>query len=314
MVMFEKGTCKSTSKNFSLARLRSLVDVSRAGYILKAAKGNETNANKISRQIGELESFFGRVALRAKKGKLKGLSAEGTELAKIAETFLTSMQNFQDKVDGIVPSITLGSGETFLSSVLLPSFSKLRDSSSGNKIQLCNMRSSELPDALDRGEVDLMIVSEKRLVKNDQRKVLGRLEYRLYAPLSLEGVSKYKTSRLDMISELPFATLSGQGERRTYVENLLRKKNKTPNIQLECSSHIEMLEAVKSGCFCAILPTFLAKELTVPDFGSFVVPALKEMHGKLCIAWRKETCHFKPDILAVATKIQEVTKKCFAAK
>ena len=176
------------------------------------------------------------------------------------------------------------------------------------------MRSSELPDALDRGEVDLIVVSEKRLVKNDQRKVLGKLEYRLYAPMHLEGISRFAKSRLDMISELPYATLSGQGERRTYVENLLSQKEMLPNIQLECSSHIEMLEAVKSGCFCAILPTFLAQGLQAPKFGAFNIPALKEMHGKLCIAWRKETCHYKPDILAVATKIQEVTKKYFNAK
>ncbi|MDC3284687.1 LysR family transcriptional regulator, partial [Opitutales bacterium] len=159
--MFEKGVNKLTSKNFSLGRLKSLIEVNKAGYILNAAKGNTTEAAKISRQIGELEEFFGKVSLRSKNGRLKGLSKEGKELAVIAENFLVTMQAFQDKIDGIQPSIAIGAGETFLSSVLLPNFADLRESSQGIRINLCNMRSSNLPEALDSGKADLIIVSDQ---------------------------------------------------------------------------------------------------------------------------------------------------------
>lgn len=312
--MFEKGINKATNKNFSLGRLKTLIEVKNAGYISKAANQNTTTAALYSRQIGELESFFGKVSLKAKNGKLKGLSPEGIELAEIAETFLNSMQNFQDKVDGIVPSITIGSGETFLSSVLLPCFSKLKEYSINSRISLCNMRSSELPNALDKGDVDLIIVSEKRLGKNDQRKVLCKLDYKLYVPYKLEGHAKFKNSRLDMVCHYPFAALSGKGERKTFVEDLLKKEGKEPNYELECSSHIEMLEAVRSGCFCAILPSFLGDDLNLAHYARYNIPSLKDMQAKLCIAWRKETCHFKPEISFLSKQIQETVKDFFKTK
>ena len=312
--MFEKGINKATSKNFSLGRLRSLVRVKRAGYIRKAANYNDSIASMISDDITNLEMFFGKVSLRSKDGRLVGLSDDGLELANIAETFLTSMQNFQDRIDGVEPNIVIGAGETFLTNVLLPKFDKLKDSSSGNRIRLSNMRSSDLPDALDRGEVDLIIVSEKRLNKKHIKRVLGKVEYKLYAPAHRWDLSKYSKSRLDMISELPFATLSGHGERKTFVENLMAEKGKTPTNELECSSSVEVLEAVRSGCFCAILPTFLGQSLSQKDFMRFQIDALKEMHGKLCIAWRKETINFKHEIEQVALSIQKIVKEKLTTK
>ena len=313
--MFEKGVNKLTSKNFSLGRLKSMIEVNKAGYILKAAKGNVTEAAKISRQIGELEEFFGKVSLRSKIGKLKGLSKEGKELAAIAENFLISMQAFQDKIDGIQPSIAIGAGETFLCSILLPNFKSLQQSTSGTRINLCNMRSSELPNAMDAGETDLIILSEKRLGKNIQKLSLGKLEYKLYAPLNWECLNKYQPYPLKMICEEPFASLSGTGQRRTSLENLtIAKTGGKPNYALECSSHLEVLEAIKSKCFCGALPSFLAEDLPIKDYKHIAIKELTNMHGNLVIAWKKETFQYKPEIETVAKEIQKIFKKTISQK
>ena len=313
--MFEKGTARNTSKNFSLARLKSLISVKKAGYILKAANGKESEASKISRQIGELEEFFGKVSLRKKDGKLKGLSPEGEELATIAEHFLTSMEAFQEKVDNIPPKIEIGAGETFLCSILLPNFKNLQKSADGIRINLCNMRSSDLPRALDSGEVDLIIVSENRLGKNTKKLSLGKLEYKLYAPMNWENLSKYRSSPLEMICNEPYASLSGSGHRRTSLEDLvLKKTGKKPNYELECSSHLEVLEAVKSRCFCGVLPSFIANDLSLKDYKPYSDKELANLHGKLVIAWKQETFHYKPEIKTVAKEIQNIFKKAVVPK
>ena len=305
--MFDKGIYKATNKNFSLARLQSLVLLKKAGYISKAANGDVTKSALISRQIGELERFFGKVSLRKKRGNLQGLSKEGEELASIAETFLTSMQGFQDKIDGIQPSITIGAGETFLTSVLLPNFSILKESSTGVRVNLCNMRSSELPKALETGETDLIIVWQTRLGRNERQLSLGKLEYKLYVPLTWPNLVKYQKEPLEIICNEPYATLSGTGKRRTFVEQTtISKIGKKPNYELECSSFIEILEAVKSNCFCGILPSFLAKDLSLKNFKHITVKELTGMHGKLAIAWRKETRQYKPEIETLAKEIQRV--------
>jgi DNA-binding transcriptional LysR family regulator len=308
--MFEKGINKATNKNFSLARLHSLVQLKKAGYISKAANGDVTRGALISRQIGELEKFFGKVSLRKKNGNLQGLSPEGEELAIIAENFLTSMQGFQDKIDGIQPSINIGAGETFLTSVLLPNFSNLKKSSTGMRINLCNLRSSDLSKSLESGETDLIIVSEKRLGKNERKLSLGKLNYKLYAPLTWDNLSKYQKEPLAMICNKPYASLSGSGKRRSHLEQIADSKiGNIPNYELECSSLIEVLQAGKSNCFCGILPTFLAKDLPLKHYKHITIKELTEMHGKLAIAWKKETSHFKPEIQSVAKEIQLIFKK-----
>ncbi len=305
MVMFEMGFGKQNS-GFSLERLKRLVEVRDAGYILKAAGGNTTTANLISRQIGELETFF-EIRLRQKEGKLKGLSPEGEELAGITDSFLSALQSFKDKQDGIAPIITIGAGETFLSNVLLPCFANLMEASEGNRISLSNQRSSALVDSLDAGQVDLIIVSERRLGKNEQKRILGKVQYKLYAPVSwIREIKKLKP--LNAISEMPYASLSGSGERKIFVEDQLTKIGKSPNYELECSSHIELAEAVRSGCFCAVLPTFLGRTLDLKNHASFNVPQLNGMQGNLCIAWRKEIYNYKPRIDFVINAIEKIVK------
>ena len=307
--MFERGLDRNTNKNFSINRLHKLVLVKKAGYILKASGSNSTEASLISRQIGELENFLGKVSLRKKKGKLTGLSPEGEKLANITENFLSNLQDFLDELDDIPPSIAIGAGDTFLSSILLPNFSELKESAKELRLNLCNMRSADLPNALDAGEVDLIVVSEDKIAKNTQRYSLGKLEYKLYAPLHWKNLTKYRSSPLEMICHEPYASLSGSGDRRKFVEDATNKIGKKPNYELECSSHLEVLQAVKSKCFCGILPTFLSKDLPINYFKHITVKELAEMHGKLVIAWKKETYHYKPEIKTVAKEIQNIFKK-----
>ena len=80
---------------------------------LETASGsNVITAALISRQITELESFF-EVPLREKHGKSVKLSKEGEELAIMTSAFLSSLEDFQDKLDGIAPKIIVGAGQTF---------------------------------------------------------------------------------------------------------------------------------------------------------------------------------------------------------
>ena len=306
MVMFEKGF-GNLSSGFSLERLRRLVELAQHGYIAKAAGGNPTTSNLISRQIGELEGFFG-TPLRKKEGKLTTLSEKGKHLAEITANFLKSLEDFQDQLDGLSPRVVVGAGQTFLTSIILPCFAELKDGAEGARVVLKNMESLSLVEELDAGSIDLALVSERRLGKNDPKKVLGKVDYKLYAPM--EWVSKIKKRKaIEAIFHFPLAIIEGRGERRSYIDNLASKAGKSLKVELECSSHIELMEAVKSGCFCAILPNFLGRDLDPRKFASFNTPELKGMQGKLCIAWKKNIYNYKPRIDLVINAIHETASK-----
>ena len=307
--MFEKGF-GNTSKNFSLERLRRLIEVLEAGNISKASGSNVTTAALISRQITELETFF-EVPLREKHGKSVKLSKEGEELAIMTRRFLSSLEDFQDKLDGIAPKIIVGAGQTFLTSIILPCFEEIRDSAENSKVELVNMTSSSLIDALDAGSVDLALVSERRVKKGYQKKVLGIAEYKLYTPV--EWVRQInEIGPINAIQQLPYAGITGTGERRTFVDTKLCSAEKPPNYELEVSSHNELAGAVKSGCFCALLPTFLGRELDPKKVASFTIPKLKGIQSNLCIVWKKNIFNYKPRIGTVIDSIHKSVKKYLA--
>lgn len=58
----------------SIERLKSFIDVAERGSIARVADGDPSRQSLISRQIGELESFFG-VELTKRKGKAGFLCA-----------------------------------------------------------------------------------------------------------------------------------------------------------------------------------------------------------------------------------------------
>lgn len=307
--MFEKGF-GNTSKNFSLERLRRLIDVLEAGNIAKASGSNVTTAALISRQITELETFF-EVPLREKHGKSVKLSKEGEELAIMARRFLSSLEDFQDKLDGIAPKIIVGAGQTFLTNIILPCFEEIRYSAENSKVELVNMTSSSLIDALDAGSVDLALVSERRVKKGYQKKVLGIAEYKLYAPV--EWVRQInEIGPINAIQQLPYAGITGTGERRTFVDTKLCRAEKPPNYELEVSSHNELAGAVKSSCFCALLPTFLGRELDPKKVASFTIPKLRGIQSNLCIVWKKNIFNYKPRIGTVIDSIHKSVKKYLA--
>ena len=115
--------------------------------------------------------------------------------------------------------------------------------------------------ALETGETDLIIVWQTRLGRNERQLSLGKLEYKLYVPLTWPNLVKYqkRTIRNNLQRTLRYSLGNGE-KRRTFVEQTtISKIGKKPNYELECSSFIEILEAVKSNCFCGIPSKFLQK-------------------------------------------------------
>jgi DNA-binding transcriptional LysR family regulator len=71
------------SRGLSLGRLKVLLEVDEAGSISGAAEGNPVRQSQYSRQLKELESFFG-CELTMKDGRYLRLTERGKKLAMIA--------------------------------------------------------------------------------------------------------------------------------------------------------------------------------------------------------------------------------------
>ena len=134
-------------EGFSLDRLRRLIEVENAGYIAKAAAGDRILANQISRQISELEDFFGKT-LRKKEGKLAKLNDRGSELAAITGTFFKRLEEFQNKLDGGKAILVLGAGQAYIENFLIPGLPVIQKSLPDLKIKLRNLTTQQSRNGL----------------------------------------------------------------------------------------------------------------------------------------------------------------------
>lgn len=92
-------------RGLSLDRLKTLIEVAKAGSIAAAARGDSARQSLYSRQIKELEEFFG-VELASRRGKVLALTGAGWELVRLASESLCLLDDFKAGA-GICPTGSL---------------------------------------------------------------------------------------------------------------------------------------------------------------------------------------------------------------
>ena len=90
-------------RGLSLDRLKTLIEVAKAGSIAAAARGDSARQSLYSRQIKELEEFFG-VELASRRGKVLALTGAGWELASIQKRGLPWLFALQNLRNSEIPS------------------------------------------------------------------------------------------------------------------------------------------------------------------------------------------------------------------
>ena len=90
-----------TVSGLSLDRLRTFLRVAEAGNLAKAALGDVTKQSQFSRQIKELEAFFG-VALTRRVGRRIEITQEGNQLALIIRRQFRELDDFRESMAAAV--------------------------------------------------------------------------------------------------------------------------------------------------------------------------------------------------------------------
>src|SRR5512136_216027 len=88
-----------SESGLSRDRLQSFCLVAEAGGVTKAAKGDPARQSLFSRQVKELEEFFG-VELVRRKGRGVALTASGERLHLLAREQLLALSDFKKAATG----------------------------------------------------------------------------------------------------------------------------------------------------------------------------------------------------------------------
>ena len=146
----------------SIERLRNFVEVAERGAIARVADGDPSRQSLISRQIGELEAFFG-VELTRRKGKGLELTEAGRELARQVRLQFQSLADFKSACARRPVEYRIATGNSVIEWLVAPRLGAIAATTPGT-YSLWDWRTGDIVRGLLDHTVDFGIIRKSALV------------------------------------------------------------------------------------------------------------------------------------------------------
>jgi DNA-binding transcriptional LysR family regulator len=257
-----------SSSGLSLDRLNSFCAVAEAGGVTKAAGGDPNRQSQFSRQINELEAFFG-TELTRRQGTGIVLSAAGVRLAKIAREALSALSDFNRNCKSQPIEVAIGAGDALLQWLLFPQLARLCDEWPAVSFDLQSLRTLEIAERVNDLRLDFGLVRKDAVSPLHHFQSLGVLTYALFVPSRLIK-GKQKSNWKDVVRNVPIATIAGHGAFRVSLEKVATDEKLPLKFALSCSSFPQAAKALQSERYAAILPSIASLELASGRFSASI--------------------------------------------
>jgi DNA-binding transcriptional LysR family regulator len=255
----------------SLDRLRSFLRVVEAGSLTKAAQGDVTKQSQFSRQIKELENFFG-VALTRRVGRRIEITEEGHRLALVIRRHFRELDDFREAMAGRSVSVRIGSQGSVIDWLLVPRLCDISKALGNAMIELEQLRTLDVVRAVADGRLDFGIVREDALPTETKRWRLGSVGYAVFAA---NAHWKGSATVEDIIRNAPVADLLPGGQFASRWQEWLTKKKLRPRVLARVSSFTDLARVVQAGHAAAVLPEMAAVNFDSKRFKHEKIDSLK---------------------------------------
>jgi DNA-binding transcriptional LysR family regulator len=290
-----------------LDRLQSFCLVAQAGGVTRAAKGDPARQSLFSRQVKELEEFFGAELIR-RKGRGIVLTEAGTRLNILARECCAALSDFKNECKNQPVEVVIGTGESVIQWLLMPRLDKIRIQLPNVRLKFLNLPTADAVKRLADGAIDFALVRKDAIARPLQAKTLGTMGYSLFIPATLQSYAGRKHG-LKVLDSLPLATLEGEGSFRSVLAQAAKKAGLKLNIQIECSSFPLAARAVLTGNVAAILPSIAGADLVPEVVTAINLPFLKPFDREMCLASNARLMRIRPLLAKVAATLAEIC--CF---
>lgn len=240
-------------RGLSIDRLRALVAVAEAGGIAAAAPGAPTRQSQLSRQVSELEAFFGVPLTERRSGRLS-LTAAGQSVVEHTRWFLQGLVGVAERGPELEP-VQIGAGDATLHFVVVPALGR----TVSPRVTLVALPNDELLTRVREGRLDAALVRAHRIPRALRAVRVGTFDCALYVPRRLLPTAG--ASITEALRTVPLALQSSESAFVAEVRRALAAAEVRPRIDLACETFPQALQAVRSGNFAAILPTWAGREL-----------------------------------------------------
>ena len=165
----------------SLDRLKNFCAMAEAGGIARVAGGDPAKQSLYSRQLRELEQFFG-AELTRRKGKGIEFTEQGLELARQVRAHLQSLTDFKKACAGQPVEFRIASGNSIVEWLVVPNISKITAGAPSARFSFQNMRTAEVVKGLKEHSIDFGILRKSAVVAPLKFHSIGQIGYALFAP------------------------------------------------------------------------------------------------------------------------------------
>ncbi len=276
----------------SLDRLRSLVEIDTAGGISAAAPGDTIRQSQLSRNLSQLETFFG-IELKRRVGKGIELTTAGQHLAGIAREHLRTLEGFLDSASEMPPEIRIAAGHSTLEWLVLPKLAQMKNRAGSPHLFIESLRSHQVVERLTNFSLDFGIIRKTALTSKKLISApLTTVTFSLFCHDSL--ANRWKGDPVSMIRETPLALSMGGDFRRQFNE-WCGTNDLSPRISYSCSSFRIVLELLKANpSIAVVLPDLVDVEKEPAGLTRVGLPGLGESKRELVLTWHERIDDIRP--------------------
>jgi len=283
--MFEPLFSRS---GLSLDRLRSFLEMARAGSIAKAAPHDATRQSLISRQIKELEEYFG-VELTCRQGKTLTLTPAGQRLAVLIREQLQDLEDFRREQEKQPKVFTVSAGASTLEWLVVPKLPSIAAMLGGAVLRTEIRRSQPLAEGVQDGRVDLAIIRRDALPEAGRQHCasIRKLRFHLCIPKRLVNrqLSSAQLQDPRLWQTLPFAAGRDSGQMDLAIRDGMKQIGVDWMPRFECGSILQVCQLVKLGQCAAVLPDVALSSLDLRTLHLLPFTPLANYGRQLVLHW-----------------------------
>jgi len=279
----------------SLERLKTFREIVAAGGITAAAGEDSNRQSQFSRQLKELERYFGVELLRRGRGPAE-LTDPGQRLYEIVGHTLRALEEFRGTCAGQPVELVVGAGESLIQWLLLPRLPGLAKAHPRLAVTFQNLKTDEILHQLQDGGVDFGVVSRCNPSRQLVSAPLGKLDFCLFVPAGLLPANPRVKLKSDLLGHLPLAMLEGSAGVRQALEQEAQRAGIKLNVRLRFSSYPQLAQAVQSLGVAAIMPKLAAASFKEAEVRAVPLPFLAALSRQVSLVWNRKTAEVRPAI------------------
>ncbi len=299
-------------KGLTLDRLRRFCEVAEAGSIQAAVDQHGRDQSSYSRDIQQLENFFGEPLFtkkgRSRSGKrFEGLTPRGEALQDLTIEYfeaLTRLVDFRDTLD----AIRIGSGETVLQWVICSRLGHIQAAYPGSQIRLQSLNAEDAVRGIEKGTLDIGIVDGRTMSKAPegiQSLELGEIEYALFLTPEMAEAAKSKSEK-EMLASLPLAGLEDLGPSITTLQSVAQADGYALKFAVVLTSFPQVSAALRGGRLAGFLPVLAERDMKANHLVMLRHPYLAKLAVPISLIWNTRLAELRPALAQVASSIHDI--------